>query len=240
MAALTLNQVIQRLQTLALSHKQINHFFIGDIDEFLDDADVQYPALFCEIKPSQNSRTQRQTTFNFDFYFLDLVGVSSNSLVNEWEVKSDMTSVALDYLAMLMYSGYQDSWDIATESSMEFRDYQLHDLASGVKISVGVSVRFAADRCQVPANDVTFENSNNDMIVQNYIYNGAGTEGVSLTVGTLANKKILLLLKGDKAVVPTTGTPTPDQYKYTVGTGGFEFGNDIEENQIIQILWRNL
>lgn len=238
--ALTLNQVIKRLETLALSHRQINHFFIGDIDEFLDDADVVYPALFCEIKPSRNSRTERLTTFNFRFYFLDLVGVSSESLRNEWEVKSDMTSVALDYLAMLMYTGYQDEWDIATEASMEFRDYQLHDLASGVSIDVGVSVRFAADRCQVPADNVEFENSNNDMLVQNYVYVGTGAENDTLTVGTLANKKILLLLKGDKTLVPTTGTPTPNEYSYTASTGTFLFGNDIEQDQVIQILWRNL
>lgn len=238
--ALTLNQVIKRLETLALSHKQINHFFIGDIDEFLDDSDVQYPALFCEIKPSRNSRTERLTTFNFSFYFLDLVGLSSDSLRNEWDVKSDMTSIALDYLAMLMYSGYQSDWDISTDSSMEFADYQLQDLASGVRIDVGVSVRFDANRCQVPADNITFETSNSDMIVQNYIYTGQGTDGQSLTVATLSNKKILLLLKGDKAVTPTSGTPTVNEYKYTAATGGFEFGNDIENEQIIQILWRNL
>jgi len=34
---LTLNQVINRIQVLALSHKQINHFFIGGVDEFLDE-----------------------------------------------------------------------------------------------------------------------------------------------------------------------------------------------------------
>jgi hypothetical protein len=85
---LTLNQIIKRLETLALSHRQINHFFIGGVDEFLDNTDVQYPAIFCEIQPGTISRSNRQTTYNFQFYFLDLLNISSESLRNEWEVKS--------------------------------------------------------------------------------------------------------------------------------------------------------
>jgi hypothetical protein len=237
---LTLNQVIKRVETLALSHKMINHFFIGGIDEFLDDKDVQYPAIFCEIKPGNNSRTERVHTYNFTFYFLDLLNISSEALQNEWEVKSDMDSVAQDFLAMLSYSEYQDTWDITPSRSLEYHSFKLHDLCAGVSCSIGISVRFDSNRCQVPATGVTFEVNQSDMIVQNYIYTGQGTEGNTLTVGTLANKKILILYKGDKLLVPVSGTLTTNDFTYTVATGLFTFGTDIEQDQIIQILWRNL
>lgn len=238
---LSLKQVISRLEKLALSHRQVNHFFIGGIDEFLDNGDVQYPAIFCEMKQGNISRANRQATYNFTFYFLDLLAISSEALVNQWEVKSDMSSVLQDYLAMLTFSDYQDTWDITTSNSVDFHTFKLHDLCAGVSCSVGVSVRFDSNRCQVPADNVTFETTkNSDMIVQNYVYQGAGTEGESLTIATLQNKKILMLYKGDKLLVPVATIGSPNDYKYTPSTGLFAFGNDIEEGQIIQILWRNI
>jgi len=148
---MTLNQVIKRIELLALSHKQINTFFIGEVDEFLQE-DVKYPALFCEIKPGKISKAEKQTTFNFTFYLLDLLAVSSNAMANEWEIKSDMTSIAEDMLAMMDSNDYSDTWTISTTSSLEFHDFKLHDLCSGVSLPVSVSVRFFSDRCQVPTS----------------------------------------------------------------------------------------
>lgn len=236
--SLTLKQVIARIERLALSHKQINHFFIGSIDEFLDNKDVTYPALFCELKNGAISKSQRLTTYNFSLYFLDLLDTASNSLQNEFEVKSDMVSVAQDFMAMLGFTDYQADWDIATDVNMNILDYQLQDLCAGVSLDVAVSTRFDSNRCQVPASDVTFEYDNTDMkIIYNYIYtNDNGVEDV--TIGTLANKYIVLLMEGIQPLIPiTTGTPNADQYKYTAATGKFEFGTYVKS---LQILYRNI
>ena len=72
-----------------------------------------------------------------------------------------------------------------------------------------------------------------------YIYTGAGPHlGTALYVPQLASKYINLVFKGDKRLTPTTGTPTPDQYVYESATGLFSFGNDIETDQVIQILYK--
>ena len=243
---LTLNQVINRIQILALSHKQINHFFIGGVDEFLDDGDVQYPALFCEIKQGQISRANRQATFNFTFYFLDLLNISTGALANEWEVKSDMNSVAQDYLAMLSFYEYQDSWDISTSNTIDFHSFKLHDLCAGVSVNVGVSVRFANDRCQVPATGIVFEPVDpggasvalTDGLVYNYVYTATGSEGSSLTIGTLSSKTILMLFKGDKLLTKVTSSPTVNDYTYNKTNGRFTFGTDFENGQILQFIYR--
>jgi hypothetical protein len=60
----------------------------------------------------------------------------------------------------------------------------------------------------------------------------------SLYIPELANKYINLVFKGDKRLVPTTGTPTPDEYIYDSAMGLFSFGNDIEIGQVIQILYK--
>jgi hypothetical protein len=148
-ANLTLKQIITRLETLALSHKQINHYFLGDFNEFLDSADVTYPACFAELNRTGNiALTDRLAKYQFTFYFFDLLDIANNSLQNEWEVKSDMSSVAQDFIAMLNYNGF--AWQLNTEYTMSVNDYELQDLCAGVSVTVQIGARFDANKCQVP------------------------------------------------------------------------------------------
>lgn len=154
---LTLKQVVNRIEALGNSHKQLNHVFVGKFDEFLDGPDVVYPAMFGEInRSSKISLTDRLATYSFTFYFFDLLDIADRSLQNEFDVKSDMASVALDFLAMLNYFGFQHSWDVGTEYSLQIKDYQLQDLTAGVSIRVDISTRFDANKCQVPVDGGNF------------------------------------------------------------------------------------
>lgn len=238
--ALTLKQIVTRLETLALSHRQINHFFIGSADEFLDSSDVTYPACFCELNNNSNiSLTDCKWNFNFTFHFFDQMDIANNSLQNEWEVKSDMVAVAQDYIAMLNYTGYQEDWEIGMDYQMQIRDYQLQDLVAGVSIGVTIGVRYDANRCQVPADDVEFENDTSMKIITNYIHT-VTTEATSVTIASMVNKEILMLWLGDKLLAPVASNPTVDQYTYNATTGNFGFGTTTQIDQIIQILNRPL
>jgi len=155
--SLTLKQVVKRIEDLANSHKQINHVFVGQFDEFLDGPDVVYPAMFGELnKSSKISLTDRLATYSFTFYFFDLLDIADRSLQNEFEVKSDMASVALDFLAMLNYFGFQHSWEVGTDYALQIKDYQLQDLTAGVSLRVDISTRFDANKCQVPLDGGNF------------------------------------------------------------------------------------
>ena len=148
-SSLTLKQVVARIGALATSHKQINHFYIGNFDEFLDGPDVVYPACFAELdRTGVISLTDRLCKYSFTFHFFDLMDISNNALANEFEVKSDMLSVAMDFLAMLNYFGFQHSWVIGEDYAMNIRDYQLQDLTAGVSVQVEIGVRFDANKCQ--------------------------------------------------------------------------------------------
>jgi hypothetical protein len=148
-SSLTLKQVVARIGALATSHKQVNHFFIGNFDEFLDGPDVTYPACFAELdRNGVVSLTDRLCKYSFTFHFFDLMDIANNALQNEFEIKSDMLSVAMDFLAMLNYFGFQHSWEIAEEYDLTIRDYQLQDLTAGVSINVEIGVRFDANKCQ--------------------------------------------------------------------------------------------
>lgn len=242
--SLTLNQVITRLESLAGSHKQINTVFTGAISEFMS-ADRVYPCCFIEQqKQFSISKADKQVYYTFRFHFLDLMDVSANATENEFEIKSDMAYVAIDYMAMLEYNDYlqgEDSWSIQFNTG-EIVDYKLHDVAAGAMIEVRVGVRYLSDRCQVPSGTVTFETDRSMKIINNYIHK-VSAEASTLTITALINKEMVLMMIGDKPGEPVTDEDailTANEYRYTAGTGLFEFGTLLQPEQVLQILNRNI
>lgn len=233
---LTLKQVVTRLETLALAHRQINHFYFGAPIEWLSNGEVRYPALFVDVVTGNIDKAKKETTWNFQIMLCDLCNVSSKARESELELMSDLTLIAEDYKSMLEFNEYRD-WTIGETSPIEYRKEELEDIVIGVKIDLAIGTDYLSDRCRVPADDVSFETDSAMQIINNYIYTGQGTEGNSITIGTLAGKTILMLFKGDKLLTPTSEEEIEvNEYKLTGGSGTFEFGTDIEEGQVIQIL----
>jgi len=243
---MTLNQVINRLEALALSHKQINHFFFGEIVDWLANGDLRYPCCFVEINKSTISKEDKQIKYNFDVWHLDLVNVDVLTDNNQVDVMSDLTSVAGDYLAMLNFSDYQDDFTIETNYDLEYFREKFEDLTIAVRTNVTIGIDYLSDRCAVPASGVIFEPGLPydpsiqivDNIVYNYIYNGKGTEGNNITINALINKTILMLYKGDKLMVPITSSPGVNDYIFNNVTGKITFAYEIEDGQILQIIYR--
>jgi hypothetical protein len=243
---MTLNQVIQRLEKLAISHKQINHFFFGDLVEWLANGDLKYPCCFVEINNSTISKTDHQTKYNLSVWFLDLVNVDTAARANEVDVMSDLTSICEDYTAMLNFVDYQDDWTINTDYALQYFREKFEDMTIATKVDITVGVDYTANRCQVPASGIIFEPASPDSpslqikdgIVYNYLYHASGNEGVSLTLGTLVGKLVLMLFKGDKILQPVANTPDVDQYAFNSTTGLFTFGVNFEQDQILQFIYR--
>lgn len=153
---MTLNQVINRLQTIALSHKQINHFYYGSIAEWLENGDVQYPACFVEHNTSNISSTGRTVTHQFRVYFLDLVNVSNDAKGNEVEVLSDMMSVAQDIVFACKDPDYESpandnlAWFTTGDAPAILYKDKLKDVTAGVSIDLPISTLMDIDRCAIP------------------------------------------------------------------------------------------
>lgn len=243
---MTLNQVIQKLESLALSHKQINHFFFGDLVEWLANGDLKYPCCFVEVNNSTISKSDHQTKYNLSIWFLDLVNVDTATRSNEVDVMSDLTAIAEDYTAMLNFVDYQDYFTINTDYALQYFREKFEDMTIAVKIDITVGVDYTANRCQVPATGVSFAPAPADSpsiqllngIVYNYIYEAGGNEGKTITIGSLIGKTILLLYKGDKLLEPIPNTPDVDQYSFNKATGLFTFGVNFEQGQILQFIYR--
>lgn len=227
--ALTLNQVLSRLRSLALSHKQINHFYFGDVPEFDAQEDIVYPGCFCEQQPGQIDTVQRLQRFNFRIFLVDLVGVSERTEQNETEVLSDMTQVAGDLIALLKNPIYQDDWIITDTSAINPVTESLGDMVAGVFMDIGISVDYLADSCQVPADDVEFDQTFDMPRTKIYTYNGTGSEGNVIPIPEMSGKQILAVWRADSYKRAVSVAPT-DAGKIQVGTIQSDNGNGIIGN----------
>lgn len=148
---MTLNQVISRLESLALSHKQINTFRSGgDLMAFIREGDMVYPACVVQFLPASISRASKATTFRLSLYLCDLADLASNSKRNELEVQSDLTSIAEDLMAMINSPTYQNDWTINDEASLEYQFDDKEDIVVAAILTISISTRYDANRCQVP------------------------------------------------------------------------------------------
>lgn len=165
MVSLTLKQITQRLQLLANSHEQINTVFVGNVDAFLAAKDVVYPACVIELKPTFTPDLQnRKATYNFTVGFFDLLDSADNSLSNETEIQSDLSSISLDFVAMINDYPYLQDWVVPETLTGRIANFQLADICVGVYFDLPISAHFDGNRCQVPirkqqAFDYTFDNT---------------------------------------------------------------------------------
>lgn len=228
--ALTLNQIVKRLRSLALSHKQIKFFYQGDPWEFDLNGEITYAACFLEFQPGVIDRTEHKKSWNFRVYFLDLVTVSTDTEGNELEVISDMDGVATDFLAMVMSANFQDDWIITPLNNFTSVTEVLGDMAAGVFLDISIGVDFLADNCQVPAEETDFENDFDMARTKIFRYEGTGSEGSSFTPvdvsigGTLAGKTVLAVYKAGIYKRAITTTPVDSEKIKIEGTdlGGYK------------------
>lgn len=248
---MTLNQIVARIRTLALSHKQIRTFYFGDVPEFDANGDIIYAACFLESLPGGINRDEHFQRFNFRIYLVDLVNVSEDTEGNETEVLSDMSSVASDILSMLMYHEYEDDWLPITQASITPVTESLGDMVAGVMMEVGINVPFLADRCVVPSDDVEFETDFDMARTRILTYTGTGLEGAAFNAGLAGKivlaayragfyKRIITTIPTDSDKIRVVGTDLGDRKGILSTTGfvGLQTGDALISGEILDfIIW---
>lgn len=218
MAQLTLNQIKARLETLALSHRQLNSFYFGSPEEFDANGEIVYAACFATLLPGSIDRTEHAQRFTFRVYFVDLVPEATKTETNETEALSDMYSVAADFMAMLNYTEYQDDWWVEPVTPQTPIEEGMSDMVAGCFIDVQINTEYLADRCQVPADDVTFENAFDMARTRLLTYTGTGAEGSSFSPAGLAGKIVLAVYRAGAYKRVITTAPTDSDKIQVVGT----------------------
>lgn len=247
---LTLNQVISRLRSLALSHKQINYFYLGGAEEFDVNGDITFPACLVTLSTGAIDRANHQMRYTVVANLVDLVHVAERTEENELEVISDMTQVAAGLIALLSSPAYENDWMISDVTPVTPVDEALSDMVAGVQVEFSILVDHLNDACAEPADDVEFEQSFDMPRTKIYHYTGTGLEGNTIPIAALSGKHILAVWRADsyKRVIASTpadagkiqaGTVDLGNGKGILGNGSFilETGDALIENEKLDILY---
>lgn len=145
---ITLNQINKAFSDIAIAHKQINTYGMGDIWELETSGVVRYPLLWAY---PDTSRFEQNTYVSvWTLYVMDIVHKDER---NEVDVMSDMELVALDLIALLKNPTYD--FDLNTDSITfeRFNESRTNNVA-GVWIQVELRMPAPNDRCAVPSSTI--------------------------------------------------------------------------------------
>lgn len=211
---MTLNQIVKRVQTICLAHKQVRSFDKGvDITEFLNDKTTKYAATYMLMSTGGISTSGHALTVNCRIYFLDLVNVSEDTRTNTLDVQSDMISVAMDILAQMNNPNYED-WAISGDNQINLQEGEFSDIVAGCYVDISIRFMYPQDVCQIPTTLIDYTTTDTDMKVYDLIYDADGTEGSTLTIAGLAGKKILLVTRENNILYRASNLPGSTEYTF--------------------------
>lgn len=146
---LTLNQIVRRIQTIALEHLQVRNFYYGSVTDFLTEKTTKYASCFLQDLPGSFDVVGKVVTFNFRMFLLDLENVSEDTQKNTLDVQSDMAQVCTDLLAEFDFSTFDD-WRIGASSTFNFVREELDDIVAGCVVDIAVEIPYSKDTCAIP------------------------------------------------------------------------------------------
>jgi len=240
---MTLNQVIRRIKSLCVAHKQVNTFGVGLVQDFFNDQTTKYPAVMLQDRGGNISLQGKSMTLNYRMFFSDLVSVSDNTKDNEQDVQSDMVSVAMDILAQ-MNSGYFSDWVIGSENSVVLFVENENDMHAGCYIDISIRTMYKQNVCEIPS-DILLLDSNTTITagevssqkVEDLVYIATGNEDKTITIEALKNKKILFISRMGSIIYKTSNLP--DTFEFTFDSVSIGLGASTTANERFLILYRN-
>src|SRR6478736_10272237 len=147
---MTLNQVVKRIETLALAHRQVRTFRAGLRPDFLSNGDIKYSAVFLQYAGGNVLRGSNQANFVFVLSVRDLVHVSEDAKTNELDVLSDTYSIMLDLLSQMGFDAYND-WKLADSAAMTSVVEDDGDMSAGWDAGLTIAVPYDQNVCEVPS-----------------------------------------------------------------------------------------
>lgn len=234
---MTLNQVLKRIESLTLAHKQVRTFKQGLVTDFFTDKTTKYPAVCLQDNGGSISLSGHATTLSYRMFLLDMIHVSEDSKQNEQDVQSDMVSIAQDLLAQMNYPGFDD-WAISTDNQLQLLVEQENDLIAGCYFDFSVRIMYQQNVCQVPTSITDYTPTDDSMkYVYDVKYIATGTEGITLAIPELAGKKILLVTRGNTVIYKASSAPASNEF--TWDDVNISLGANTTPNEPFLILYRN-
>ena len=148
MTALTLNQILKRIETQATSHKQVAMYRQSvRADRFLPDA--EYPLVFC-VPGSIYISTNNSPTVNYRFY-LGVCDRHLEDMSNLFEVLSDTSTILIDIISLLRNEYFNDgAFDLQLNTTAEIFSESDGDIVAGYGLEIEVITPFFDNTCDIP------------------------------------------------------------------------------------------
>ncbi len=237
---MTLNQVLRRIESLALGHNQVRTFRKGLVGDLFADKQAKYAAVCLQDLGGVISLGGHATTLNYRMVVADLVHVSADAKTNEEDVISDTASIIMDLLAQMNNNNYDD-WKISADNNLQFFVESENDLHAGCSVDFSVRIMYEQNICQVPTDISEYIPTDNEMkLVNDTTYIATGSEGTLLNVPGIAgnNVDVLLIIREGATLYKVSNMPGSSEYAIADGTI-IELGTPTLPNQRFLILYRN-
>jgi hypothetical protein len=235
--ALTYNQVIKRIQSLALGHRQVRTFKRGLVQEFLSDKSIPYAAVFLQDSGAAINPDQHSAMFGFRLFFLDLVHVSADAKTNELDVLSDMFSVAMDIVSQMKFPAYND-WVISGANNMQSIVENDGDMNAGWYMDLQVRIMYEQNVCEVPTDIIDYEpETPEDMKLVYDIKYVAGANEMELTIPEIVGKKVLLVTREYSPLYRVSNLPQSTEFTWNDQVLGLGLSTNPGERFLV--LYRN-
>ena len=242
---MTLNQIISRIRTLSLGHYQVRKFYRGLVTDFLTDHTTKYPAVFLQDNGGKISTVGGQaTTISFRMFFVDLVHVSEDTNDNVTDVHSDMISVAMDIIAQMNSSAYND-WALSFDNNLQLLTEEGSDLFAGVVVDLSIRLMFKQNICAIPTSITNYipvdggspSGTLSQLTVYDIKYVATGSENVTLSIPEIVGMKILLVTRESSPIYKVSSNPDTAEFVWddTVMTLGLK----ANPGERFLILYRN-
>ena len=224
------------------AHKMVRSYDRQGLEvEFNNDKNNLYPGVQLLTRPGVINPGAHSTTFAFTLFAEDLVHVSQDTLLNEWDVVSDCVQILQDVIAQMNSPKYDD-WKVSTSGNFIFYFDSDNDRVAGVKIDFSIDVIYEQDTCAVPSELEIIETISNDYKVYNLTYIADGSEGASIGTDTsptnvLKGKKIIFVTREYDILYPVSNTPDTTQYVWNNDV--FQTGKTINAGERFLFLYRN-
>ena len=174
--ALTLNNLVQKLEEFVTNHEILNSWYFNDPWDGLKDGEtVRYPMMFGRLKPSKIGENTDYTTF--EIFVCDKVKKDKG---NETEAASDTKQLAKDLLSYLQQTtflnadGQREPLRLKKDVILDHFFESFDDEVTGCKFDLEIKTAFEWDICSVPITGAPVQpNLNMLNSLENYTVTGS-------------------------------------------------------------------
>jgi hypothetical protein len=143
---MTLNQIIQQVQTAAESHQQVNKFVCGE-NAMAEEEVKFYPLVWLVPNGFDFDSEGKTVTYQFLIMVIDRHFESQSNLI---EILSDTALILQDIITLLKRNSYEESIGWSTNAKAEpFIDGKT-DVIAGYGLEISCVVPYLESYCDIP------------------------------------------------------------------------------------------